>query len=312
MTPDLNGLIPAIVLPMREGGEVDEAALRRYVAWIGEQGPVALAVNVDTGEGPHLTHQEKLRVLEVVKEESDLPCIAGVAGPFTAAAVQQAKDFKSIGADGLLVFPIPAYLSSPLDPRIPLDYHRAIAEVGVPMILFQLQPALGGVNFDTETLRQLIDIDGVVAIKEASFDARRYVDTVRMVQAHPKYRDHRFTMLTGNDNFILESFMLGCTGALIGFGAIMTREQVTMIDAWRDGKIDEATRLGARVQHLADAVFAAPVANYRARLKEGLVMLGVLDRADVRAPLLPIPDQERRQLREALLAAGLLKDGAAT
>jgi len=312
MTPDLNGLIPAIVLPMREGGEVDEAALRRYVAWIGEQGPVALAVNVDTGEGPHLTHQEKLRVLEVVKEESDLPCIAGVAGPFTAAAVQQAKDFKSIGADGLLVFPIPAYLSSPLDPRIPLDYHRAIAEVGVPMILFQLQPALGGVNFDTETLRQLIDIDGVVAIKEASFDARRYVDTVRMVQAHPKYRDHRFTMLTGNDNFILESFMLGCTGALIGFGAIMTREQVTMIDAWRDGKIDEATRLGARVQHLADAVFAAPVANYRARLKEGLVMLGVLDRADVRPPLLPIPDQERRQLREALLAAGLLKDGAAT
>jgi 4-hydroxy-tetrahydrodipicolinate synthase len=312
MTLDLNGLIPAIVLPMREGGEVDEAALRRYVAWISEQGPVALAVNVDTGEGPHLSHQEKLRVLEVVKEESDLPCIAGVAGPFTAAAVQQAGDFKSVGADGLLVFPIPAYLSSPLDPRIPLDYHRAIAEVGLPMILFQLQPALGGVNFDTETLRQLIDIEGVVALKEASFDARRYVDTVRMVEAHPKYRDHQFTMLTGNDNFILESFMLGCTGALIGFGAIMTREQVTMIDAWRDGKIDEATRLGARVQHLADAVFAAPVANYRARLKEGLVMLGVLAQAHVRPPLLPIPDHERQQLREALLAVGLLKDEAAT
>ena len=30
-------------------------------------------------------------------------------------------------------------------------YHEAIAEVGVPLILFQLQPALGGVNFDPET-----------------------------------------------------------------------------------------------------------------------------------------------------------------
>jgi 4-hydroxy-tetrahydrodipicolinate synthase len=312
MTLDLDGLIPAIVLPMREGGEPDEAALRRYVAWISEQGPVALAVNVDTGEGPHLTHQEKLRVLEVVKEESDLPCIAGVAGPFTAAAVKQARDFKSVGADGLLVFPIPAYLSSPLDPRIPLDYHRAIAEVGLPLILFQLQPALGGVNFDTETLRQLIDIEGVVAMKEASFDARRYVDTVRMVEAHPKYRGGQFTMLTGNDNFILESFMLGCTGALIGFGAIMTREQVTMIEAWRAGKIDEAKLLGAHVQHLADAVFAAPVANYRARLKEGLVMLGVLDEAHVRPPLLPIPTDESQHLRDALITVGLLKDAGAT
>jgi len=312
MTLDLDGLIPAIVLPMREGGEPDEAALRRYVAWISEQGPVALAVNVDTGEGPHLSHQEKMRVLEVVKEESDLPCITGVAGPFTAAAVQQARDFKSVGADALLVFPIPAYLSSPLDPRIPLDYHRAIAEVGLPMILFQLQPALGGVNFDTETLRQLIDIEGVVALKEASFDARRYVDTVRMVEAHPKYRRHEFTMLTGNDNFIFESFMLGCTGALIGFGAIMTREQVTMIETWRAGKVDEARVLGARVQHLADAVFAAPVANYRARLKEGLVMLGVLDQAHVRRPLLRIPDHEVQQLRDALVTVELLKDGTAT
>jgi 4-hydroxy-tetrahydrodipicolinate synthase len=312
MALDLDGLIPAIVLPMHEDGRPDEPALRRYVAWIRKQGPVALAVNVDTGEGPHLSHQEKVRVLEVVKEETDLPCIVGVAGPYTAAAVQQARDFKSVGAAALLVFPIPAYLSSPLDPRIPLDYHRAIGEVGLPMILFQLQPALGGVNFDTQTLRRLIDIEGVVALKEASFDARRYVDTVRMVEAHPKYRSHEFTMLTGNDNFILESFMLGCTGALIGFGAIMTREQVTMIETWRAGKVEEAKALGARVQHLADAVFAAPVANYRARLKAGLVMLGVLDQAHVRPPLLPLPDHEMQQLRDALIAAGLLRDGTAT
>jgi 4-hydroxy-tetrahydrodipicolinate synthase len=312
MALDLDGLIPAIVLPMHEDGRPDEPALRRYVAWIRKQGPVALAVNVDTGEGPHLSHQEKVRVLEVVKEETDLPCIVGVAGPYTAAAVQQARDFKSVGAAALLVFPIPAYLSSPLDSRIPLDYHRAIGEVGLPMILFQLQPALGGVNFDTQTLRRLIDIEGVVALKEASFDARRYVDTVRMVEAHPKYRSHEFTMLTGNDNFILESFMLGCTGALIGFGAIMTREQVTMIETWRAGKVEEAKALGARVQHLADAVFAAPVANYRARLKAGLVMLGVLDQAHVRPPLLPLPDHEVQQLRDALIAAGLLQDGTAT
>jgi 4-hydroxy-tetrahydrodipicolinate synthase len=311
VTLNLNGLIPATVLPMTAGGRIDEEGLRHFTRWISSQGPVALAINADTGEGPHLTHAEKVRVLEVVGEETDLPLVAGLAGPFTAQAVQQAKDYKAAGAAALLVFPIAAYLSSPLDPQIPLQYHQAIAEVGLPMILFQLQPALGGVNFDVETLRKLIDIDGVVAMKEASFDARRYLDTFRMVEQTPKYQRGEFTYLTGNDNFILESFMLGCTGALIGFGSIMVAEQVAMIDAWREGRIDEARDLGRRVQRLADVVFGAPVANYRVRLKEGLRMLGVLEDTSVRPPLQPLAAAEIEEVRSALEEVGLLAEVSA-
>ena len=75
------------------------------------------------------------------------------------------------------------------------------------------------------------------------------------------------TLLTGNDNFIFESFVLGAQGALIGFGAIMTREQVRMIEA---GAPEYSPGQGARrrVQRLADVVFAAPVGDYRARMKE--------------------------------------------
>jgi 4-hydroxy-tetrahydrodipicolinate synthase len=292
---------------MTAGGEPDENALRRFTRWISAQGPVALAINADTGEGPHLTHAEKLRVLEVVREETDLPLVAGVAGPFTAQAVQQAKDYKAAGASALLVFPISAYLSSPLDPAIPVDYHQRIADVGLPLIAFQLQPSLGGVNFDVETLRRLIDIDGVVAMKEASFDARRYLDTFRMVEQTPKYQRGEFTYLTGTDNFILESFMLGCSGALIGFGSIMVAEQVAMIGAWREGRIDEARDLGRRVQRLADVVFGAPVANYRVRLKEGLRMLGVLEDTSVRPPLQPLAAAEIEEVRSALEEVGLLE-----
>jgi len=306
MTLDLNGLIPATVLPMSAGGTIDEPALRRFIGWISAQGPVALAINADTGEGPHLTHAEKVRVLEVVAEETDLPVIAGLAGPFTAQAVQQARDYRAAGAAALLVFPISAYLSSPLDPKIPLEYHRAIAEVGLPLILFQLQPALGGVNFEVETLRRLIELDGVVAMKEASFDARRYLDTFRMIEQTPKYRAGEFTYLTGNDNFILESFMLGCTGALIGFGSIMVAEQVAMIEAFREGRLEEAQALGRRVQRLADVIFAAPVADYRVRTKEGLAMLGVLEDTSVRPPLQPLSAAGKALLRETLAEVGLL------
>ena len=310
MTPsrilDLEGLIPATVLPMHADGSIDEAGLRTYIRWVVDQGPVALAINVDTGEGPHLTHEEKIRVLEVVRETTDIPIVAGVAGPSTAAAIRQAHEFKAAGADAFLVFPIPAYLSEPLDPRVPVAYHEAIAEVGLPLILFQLQPALAGLNYEPDTLRAMASVEGVVAIKEASFDARRFVDTARLLEDLPR----PITLLTGNDNFILESFLLGATGALIGFGAVMTKEQVAMIDAWNARRIDEAMALGRRVQRLADVVFARPVGDYRVRLKECLRILGVLDAAHVRLPLLGVDDAERKFLTSVLADVGLLGEAA--
>jgi 4-hydroxy-tetrahydrodipicolinate synthase len=304
MALDLDGLIPATVLPMHADGSIDEPALREYIAWVVAQGPVALAINVDTGEGPHLTHDEKVRILNIVRDVTDTPIVAGLAGPSTDAAVRQARDFKAAGADALLVFPIPAYLSSPLNPAVPVAYHAAIAEVGLPLILFQLQPALAGVNYENDVLQAMAEVDGVVAIKEASFDARRFVDTARLLEQLPK----KITLLTGNDNFILESFLLGATGALIGFGAVMTREQVDMIRAWQDGRTDEAMALGRRVQRLADVVFAAPVGDYRVRLKECLRILGVLESAHVRLPLMPIRDEEREHLANVLREVGLLSE----
>ena len=308
MAINLDGLIPATVLPMNADGSIDEGSLRAYIRWIAQQGPVALAINVDTGEGPHLTHEEKVRVLQVVRDVTDLPIVAGLAGPSTDAAVRQAREFKSAGANALLVFPIPAYLSEPLDPRIPVGYHEAIAEVELPMILFQLQPALAGLNYEPDTIRAMASVEGVIAIKEASFDARRFVETARILADLPR----PITLLTGNDNFILESFMLGATGALIGFGAVMTREQVDMIDAWNAGRIDEAKVLGERVQRLADAVFAPPVGDYRVRLKECLRMLGILEAAYVRRPLLPISDAARAHLSYILAEVGLMPERVAT
>ena len=120
MTLNLDGLIPATVLPMFPDGTIDEDGLRAYIRWVVEQGPVALAINVDTGEGPHLTHDEKVRVIEVVRDTTDTPIVAGLAGPSTAAAVKQASEFGQAGADAIFVFAIPAYLSEPLDPRVPL------------------------------------------------------------------------------------------------------------------------------------------------------------------------------------------------
>src|SRR5215204_2245657 len=302
---DLRGIIPAIVTPMNDKGELDLPALRRYVQWLADQGPVALAVNVDTGEGPHLTADEKRQTLETVAEAVAGKClvVGGVAGPSTAQGVINARAAQAAGVDALLVFPISAFLGQPLNPEVPYRYHSAIAEaVDLPLILFQLQPALGGVLFTTEILHKLITIPSVTAIKEASFDAMRFLQ----VKAALASASRKITFLTGNDNFICESFILGAEGALLGFSTLGTREQVSMLAAIQRGDIAEARDLGSRLQPLADVIFAPPVTDYRARTKEALKMLGVLDNTTVRPPLLPVSATEKEIIQRALQSAGLL------
>src|SRR4030042_3005868 len=83
MELDLTGLVPATVTPMRRGGEVDEDALRRYIRWLrGFAGLKALAVNMDTGEGPQLLREERRRVLQIYREEvaGRVPVLAGIGG----------------------------------------------------------------------------------------------------------------------------------------------------------------------------------------------------------------------------------------
>jgi 4-hydroxy-tetrahydrodipicolinate synthase len=284
------GLIPAIVTPMTPDYEIDEPSLRRYVHWLLDQGADALAVNADTGEGPHLWSHERRRVLEVVAEEvnGQIPIVAGLGAAFTAQAVALANEAREAGADALLVFPIPAFQGKPLDAEVPYAYHAAVAEAGLPMIIFQLQPALGGIEFTPEIIERLASIELVGAIKEASFDALKYTATLRILER----LERPIAMLTGNDNFVGESFVLGADGALIGFGTLATAQQVEMVQAFAAGDHAKGMEIWRQVLPLEDAVFAQPVRNYRARTKAALHALGVIDHPTVRPPLLPCSPEE--------------------
>jgi 4-hydroxy-tetrahydrodipicolinate synthase len=181
-------------------------------------------------------------------------------------------------------------------------YHEAVARVGLPMVAFQLQPALGGVIFDQETLRRIAAIDQVVALKEASFDARLYLQTRRMIESLPRPID----LLTGDDNFIYESFVLGAEGALIVFGTLATDLQVEMYGLTRQGRWDEARAIWERILPLEEVVYGTPVRDYRARTKVALRELGVIESTVMRPPLQPVGPDTERAVREALEAAGLL------
>ena len=292
------GLIPAMLTPMNNKFEVDYEQLEDYVKWLLSFNIGGLAVNVDTGEGPSLFPEERIKILKTVVGivKGKVPIIAGLQARNTLEAVKLAREAKEAGADALLVFPHPAFIGEP-NLEVIFEYHKEVAEkADIPLILFQLQPALGGVLFRLETLLKLVEINRVIAIKEASFDAKRFIDTARALRKAPR----KIMILTGNDNFIYESLILGAEGGLLGFGTIAVDKQVEMFNLVAEGRYEEAREIWEELIPLEEVIFAKPVRDYKTRLKEALVMMGVLKTAYVRPPLRPISNEERARIREIL------------
>jgi 4-hydroxy-tetrahydrodipicolinate synthase len=309
---DAKGMFPAVILPMDANYEPDFEAYANYLEWLIAQNAAGFAINMDTGEGPQLTAEERRRAAEVAVDVAGdrVFVIAGVMGSTTGGAAEMARIYKDAGVDGLVVFPNAAFRNEPLDPRIPVEYHQAIADAsGLPLVLFQLAPVFGGVNFSRATLLELLAMPEVIAIKEASFDASYFSYTKETVDMAGR----PITIMTGNDRFIGESIMLGADGALLGFAAIGCAMVAEMLDKAAEGLFGEVASMRSWVQGFADFIYKDPVLDYRARCKVALAHVGVIPHSKtfVRPPMLQISQAESEEIRLALIAAGLISEDKA-
>src|SRR5579875_1679665 len=92
----ITGIIPAVVLPMNKSAEPDLDEYKRYLKWVTSAGVTGAAVNVDTGEGPNLTPEERREVVKVARASvGGKLVVAGIIGSSTKSAV--ARQLKPSG-----------------------------------------------------------------------------------------------------------------------------------------------------------------------------------------------------------------------
>jgi len=296
----LDGLFPAIVIPLKEHyDEIDEEILKEYIKFMSGFQIKGLVVNSDAGEAHFLKFDEKKRIIKIAKEilKDKIPLITGLGGATTYQVIEEGRVFKDLGVDYFLVFPHPAFRGGYEKDELIIKYHKEISKIGLGMIIFQLQEILGGTYYRFDTLKELVDIENVVAIKEASFDALKFKETVDFLRALNK----KIEILTGNDNFIPESFLLGADGALIGFGSIFTDIQVEVIKKIKEKKYEEGLNLFRKIDKICKFCFKKPIRDYKARIKEFLVLMGIFKNSIVRPPLLPLSYEEKKQIKKLYL-----------
>jgi 4-hydroxy-tetrahydrodipicolinate synthase len=118
------------------------------------------------------------------------------------------------------------------------------------------------------------------------------------------------TLLTTHSAWLMASLVMGAGGLLSGAGSVVADLQVALFEAVKAKDLAKAQKINDRLYPVQQAFYAAPFLDMHNRMKECLVLLGRMQRAVVRPPLMKLPVDEIARLKQALDAAGIHPDGA--
>jgi 4-hydroxy-tetrahydrodipicolinate synthase len=232
------GTYTAIVTPFLEGA-LDEAAFTRLVEWQIESGITGIVSVGTTGESPTLDNDEHTRVIEWTVRAARGRCkvIGGTGSNSTAEAIFLTAEAEKVGADGALL--VTPYYNKPTQEGL-FRHFKAIAEsTKLPIILYSV-PGRCGVEIGVDTAVRLArECPNIVCIKEAGGS----VDRVNQLRAS---LPPEFTILSGDDSIALPSMAAGAEGVISVASNIIPREMVRMIQAFTEGRAEEARGLHAR------------------------------------------------------------------
>jgi 4-hydroxy-tetrahydrodipicolinate synthase len=301
------GVIPATLMAFNDDFSIDEAAARRHLAHVAATpGLDAITVNGHASEVHACTFEEQERILDIsLREVGDqLPLINGVYADGSIEAARIGRMAEECGAAALLVFPPQSMsMGGQLRPEMALVHFKMIADAtDLPLILFQY-PQATGLGYPFETLLKLLEeVPSIVAIKDWSNDGLLHEKHIRTLQSLPR----PVTVLTTHSAWLMASLTMGCNGLLSGAGSVIPELQVELFEAVQAKDLTKAQAVNDRIYPLAQAFYTPPFLDMHNRMKECLVMLGRLEKAVVRPPLMKLGKVELDRLRAALIASGLL------
>lgn len=307
-----SGVIPATLMAFRDDFSIDEAATRTHLRDVAAtRGISAITVNGHASEVHACSFMEQQRALAFSLDEvgDRLPVISGVYSDGSLEAARLARMAGAEGASALLVFPPQSMaMGGRLRPEMARAHFGAIADAtDLPLIVFQY-PAATGLGYPFDTLLSLFETaPSIAAVKDWSNDPALHERQTRVFQSLPR----PVTLLTTHSAWLMASLAMGAGGLLSGAGSVIAPLQVALFEAVRAQDLARAQRLNDRIHPLARAFYAEPFLDMHNRMKECLVLLGKLDKAVVRPPLVKLPASEIESLRVALTQAGLLADAPA-
>lgn len=303
---EFHGIIPPLLTPRSERGELDFEGISALVDHLVEGGVHGIFVLGSSGEVPYLTASEREQVLTTAIEAADgrVPVLVGISEQTTGRVLDEAKRLLSIGGDAAVVT-TPFYALS--DAGEIEQHFRTVAEhLDVPVFAYDIPVRTHSKLPHDVTVR--LAREGVLAgVKDSSADDVSFRRLLIDTKDQPD-----FAVFTGHEVVADGALLGGAAGIVPGLGNVDPAGYVRLYDAARAG---DWTAVAAEQDRLARLfqITAAPtpgrVSPGSAGLgafKTALRLMGVIASNRMTEPMLALDEVETGRVREVISAEGLL------
>jgi 4-hydroxy-tetrahydrodipicolinate synthase len=288
MRTRFTGVGTALITPFRKDGSVDEAAVKRLSRRQIDGGVHFLVPCGTTGESPTLSDEEKLRVCELVVEESNgtVPVLAGCGGYDTREVIRAAGALERVGVDGFLS--VTPYYNKPTQEGL-FQHYKAFADsTPLPIVLYSIQGRTG-INLNVDTVVRLSGIKNIVAIKEASGNL---VQMMEIVSQAPE----EFILLSGDDPLTVPIMAVGGRGVISVVSNEAPSETVQVVEMCERGDFAGARKLQQWLLPLIQVNF---VESNPSPCKVAMAAMGLVEDT-VRLPLVTPSAASREKIMSVL------------
>ena len=290
------GIIIPVITPVDAQGKFNEPVYRQLIDFWADHGIDGVFPFGTTGEFYAFDNEVYRHVLEVTKDavRGRMAVYAGANHITTAGAVELAKIAEEVGVDALSVL-TPMFVSQTQDEL--LAYYTTIANAtSLPIIIYNNKPKTN-VTIAPATVRKLAQIKNIVGVKDSTGDMTNTEEYIRLTRDLPDFR-----VLVGRDTLIYAGLCYGAAGAITSCANIAPDLAVAIYNCYKAG--DQAGALDAQFK-FSKLRISTNMGTFPVVIKEGLRMMGY-DVGDCIAPIAPLSEDKRAELREVLTSIGVL------
>ena len=247
MSEFFKGAGVALITPFLENNRIDFNALQQVTENQVKGGMDYIVALGTTAETPTLTGQEKLEVVQAIKEKAGgLPVVVGMGGNDTRKIIKQINRFNFNDVSGLLI--VTPYYNKPTQEGMYRHYSAIAKECPVPVILYNV-PSRTGVNMEAVTVVRLAnENENIVAVKEASGE-------ISQITTIGKYTPDTFSVISGDDVLALPILSVGGSGVISVIANALPGKLSSLIHAGLEGRFDDARELHFELIDLFKLIF---------------------------------------------------------
>jgi 4-hydroxy-tetrahydrodipicolinate synthase len=301
-----SGIVPPVVTPFTEDGEVDVSSLERLLRHLMDGGVHGLFVLGSSAEMAALSDPQREQVMKVAVNfaAGEVPVLAGVIDMGTASVVEHARSAERLGVDAV-VATAPYYIR-PNQEEIKRHFRTLNDAIGLPVIAYDIPPNIQ-VVLERSTIVELAHEKVIVGLKDSSGNEPNFRGVVM------ETRDiEGFAVFTGAELTCDYAMLAGADGIVPGLGNVDPAGYVRLYELARAGKWDEARAEQERLYRLFDIIWQATpgrtgfTAGALGGFKTALQLLGVISTNAMAPPMTALDDEETARIRAILTGSGLL------